>query len=193
MMTMGYLHITGGSIRNRKIIGPSGKNTRPMQGFLRKTLFDLMQNDMSDRIVWDVFAGTGAIGIEALSRGASQVYFIEKDPRMGAIIQRNLTLCGFEKKCRVLIVDFFQIDTLLSRMDKPDIVFLDPPFFMNQAEIIKKIYNFKQLFIGSLIIIRYPKFKDLLSVCSFYDIKMLRTYGESVLAFGSFREGFIDG
>jgi len=189
---MGYLHITGGTIRNRKIIGPPDLQTRPMQAFLRKTLFDLISCPLTNCKVWDIFAGSGAIGIEALSRGASRAVFVEKNPRMGTIIQRNLELCNFETNSRVLVADFFRFERWIAEADQPDIVFIDPPFPFDQVEILKKMYNLYQLLNGALIVIRFPKQKDPLSSCPFYQVTTQRVYGDSVLVFGYFLETVLD-
>ena len=75
---MGYLHLVGGKDKGRKIVTPRGKNVRPMPGFIRKAIFEILREEIPGSVVFDIFAGSGILGFEALSRGASQVYFLEK-------------------------------------------------------------------------------------------------------------------
>lgn len=183
---MGYLYITGGSIRNRKIIGPQNQKTRPMQSFLRKTLFDLMPQSLDNAIIWDIFAGSGVIGLEALSRGARKVFFIEKDSKMADIIQRNIQLCGFQEKSQILLVDYFELKRWVTKVEPAKFIFLDPPFPMNPFEVLEKMYNLYELVKNSLIIIRFSKRPSAILECPFYKVILQRIYGESVLMFGCF-------
>jgi len=183
---MGYLHITGGTVRNRKIIGPSCQNTRPMQSFLRKTVFDLMPIPLHDTIIWDLFAGSGAIGLEALSRGAAKAFFVEKDPKMVALIHRNIDLCGFRNSSRVFKRNFFQIERWILKIEKPNIVFLDPPFSLDPKEVLEKMKTLDRALEGTLIIIRYAKNCQFSIENFFTRVFIFRVYGESVLVFGYF-------
>lgn len=183
---MGYLYITGGSIRNRKIIGPQNQKTRPMQAFLRKTLFDLMPISLENIIIWDIFAGSGAIGLEALSRGAGKVFFIEKDIKMAAVIQRNVELCGFQEKSQILLADYFDLKRWASKVEPAKIIFLDPPFSINPVEVLEKMYNLSELLKNSVIVIRFSKRPKTMLEYPFYRVILHRVYGDSVLMFGSF-------
>ncbi|NLJ49098.1 MAG: hypothetical protein GX428_05860 [Candidatus Atribacteria bacterium] len=183
---MGYLYITGGSIRNRKIIGPQNMKTRPMQAFLRKTMFDLMPLSLDNAIIWDIFAGSGAIGLEALSRGARKVFFIERDPKMVEIIGRNMKLCGFQEKSQILLVDYFELKRWVPKVEPAKFIFLDPPFSINPAEVLEKLYNLFELVNKSLIIIRFSKRPNTMLECPFYKVILHRIYGDSVLMFGRF-------
>ncbi len=183
---MGYLYITGGLVRNRKIIGPQNQKTRPMQAFLRKALFDLMPVSLENCVIWDIFAGSGAIGIEALSRGASLVFFVEKDFKMANIIQRNVELCGFQEKSHILMADFFEFNRWVPKVKSPKIVFLDPPFLISPVEVLEKLYNLSEMVRSSLIVIRFSKRQSPFPECSFFRVAVSRIYGDSVLMFGSF-------
>lgn len=182
---MGYLHIVGGKLKGRKILVPSGRTVRPMQGFLRKALFEILKLDIEESIVYDIFSGSGILGIEALSRGAKKVYFLEKNPRVCQIIQKNLEICLLKEHSKVLCLDFLKLKKFPDLKEKPSITFLDPPFASNHFKTIEKLYNFKMVFEKSLIVIRYSKRKDLqdgqpLSL----EIKDKREYGKNVLLIG---------
>ena len=108
-------------------------------------------------MVFDIFAESGSLGFEALSRGASQVYFLEKDSYLCSLLERNIKTCGFEERARVLRRDFLHSFPFPSRSIKPDIVFVDPPFSMDSKSVLKKLYNFKVILEDALIVFRYPE------------------------------------
>ncbi len=182
---MGYLHLVGGKDKGRKIVTPRGKNVRPMPGFIRKAIFEILREEIPESVVFDIFAGSGILGFEALSRGASQVYFLEKDPHLCHLLERNIQACGFEKKARVLKRDFLHSFPFPSRKIKPDIVFVDPPFSLDSGSVLKKLYNFKVIMEDALIVFRYPEEQDPFRDCSFFKIEDRRKYGRSILVFGS--------
>ena len=120
------MRVIAGTLKGRRLDAPTWEGLRPTSDKLRETLFNVLAPRISGARVLDGFAGTGAIGIEALSRGASEVAFIEQDPRAAALIEANLARCGvqtgyamvrepFEKGVRSLVGTF-------------DIVVLDPPY-----------------------------------------------------------------
>ena len=96
------MRVIAGEFRSRRIISPPGMTTRPTPERLRETLFDILQSVIEGAIFIDAFAGTGAVGIEALSRGARHVVFIEKDKRAVEVIQKNLACLKLEARSRVI-------------------------------------------------------------------------------------------
>lgn len=122
--------IIGGALRGRTLVAPEGQSTRPTAGRVRQALFDiLMHAPWADdavigRKVLDVFAGSGALGLEALSRGAESACFIERDGTALAVIRRNLAACRAEDRGRVVAAD-----ALAPPRGTPhDLVLLDPPY-----------------------------------------------------------------
>ena len=118
------MRVIAGEFRSRRIISPPGMTTRPTPERLRETLFDVLQSVIEGAIFIDAFAGTGAVGIEALSRGARHVVFIEKDKRAVEVIQKNLASLKLEARSRVIsgaaALHLGHVDAGL--------VFLDPPY-----------------------------------------------------------------
>ena len=96
------MRITGGRSKSRRLSAVKGLNIRPSSDKIRETIFNLIGQDTGGLEVLDLFAGTGSLGIEALSRGASRAVFIDKSKSSIKIIQRNLQLCGFEKSGFIL-------------------------------------------------------------------------------------------
>jgi 16S rRNA (guanine(966)-N(2))-methyltransferase RsmD len=121
------MRIVAGTLKGRKLDAPTWDGLRPTSDRLRETLFNVLAPRIQGARVMDGFAGTGAVGIEALSRGASHVTFIESDPRAVALIERNLSRCGITDRYAIIRVRFAGSDR--ARLAVPfDIIFLDPPY-----------------------------------------------------------------
>jgi len=119
------VRIVAGTLRGRTIDGPKWDGLRPTSDSLRETLFNVLGPSIDGARVMDVFAGTGAVGIEAVSRGASHVRFIERDPRAIALIERNISKLGVQNVCATVRADFM---TWRSPSERCDLIFLDPPY-----------------------------------------------------------------
>jgi 16S rRNA (guanine(966)-N(2))-methyltransferase RsmD len=130
-MRAGTLRIVAGSLKGRRLKAPTWEGLRPTSDKLRETIFNVLAPRLADARVLDGFAGTGALGIEAISRGARTVTFIDRDPRALALIEENLAACGVREACAIIrggvarTIDAFGS----SRVDEPfDVVLLDPPY-----------------------------------------------------------------
>jgi 16S rRNA (guanine966-N2)-methyltransferase len=111
------------------LLGPSGLDLRPTGDRLKESLFSIFGSQVISAVVLDVFAGTGAIGIEALSRGARQAVFIESAASACRLIRRNAELCGIATGYRIVQQDVFKALRFLGREGfKANIVFFDPPY-----------------------------------------------------------------
>ena len=110
-------------------MGPSGSGLRPTGDRLKESLFNVFGSGVNGAVVLDVFAGSGAIGIEALSRGARQSVFIESTASACRLIRHNAELCGIATGCRIVQQDVFKALRSLAREGfKANIVFFDPPY-----------------------------------------------------------------
>jgi 16S rRNA (guanine966-N2)-methyltransferase len=127
------MRIIAGKFRSRQLKSLKGLNLRPTSDRLRETLFDILGNLVVDCCFIDAFAGTGAVGIEALSRGARHVVFIEKHAKSAALIKQNLGSLQIRAGARVLPVDVLHglqtlADESTAANEPLQIVFLDPPY-----------------------------------------------------------------
>jgi 16S rRNA (guanine966-N2)-methyltransferase len=123
------MRVISGSYRGRKLKGPDDLGIRPTGDRLKETLFNILGPGVRDATMLDVFSGTGAIGIEALSRGAHEVLFIENSSTAHGLILHNLQLCRIEGGYRILHQDVFMALRLLARQGfNADIAFFDPPY-----------------------------------------------------------------
>lgn len=124
------MRIIAGQRRGHKIEGPKdSSNTRPTSDMVRESLFNILGEMVEGRIFIDLFAGTGAVGLEALSRGADFTVFVEKDRENVGLIHRNAATLRYESKVRVRHADAFRwVRTYQPVDDRPAIAFLDPPY-----------------------------------------------------------------
>lgn len=123
------MKIISGKYRGRKLSGPSGLELRPTGDRLKETLFNVFGSGVNGAVVLDAFGGSGAIGIEALSRGARQAVFIEIAATACRLIRRNAERCGIGSGYRIIQQDAFMALRALAREGfKANIVFFDPPY-----------------------------------------------------------------
>ena len=128
------MRIIAGSLKGRRLKPPSWDGLRPTSDRLRETLFNVLAPRIAGARVLDAYAGTGALGIEALSRGARQVTFIEQDRRAEALIVENLARCGVQNGCVIIrspvarALEALRGGRAVELSDPFDIVLLDPPY-----------------------------------------------------------------
>jgi 16S rRNA (guanine966-N2)-methyltransferase len=118
------MRVIAGEFRSRRLRSLPGLNTRPTSDRLRETLFNVLAPRIAHCVFMDVYAGTGAVGIEALSRGARRCIFIEKNRAAVEVIYDNLAALGLEGRAEVFTS---KAATVIERL-RADIVFLDPPY-----------------------------------------------------------------
>ena len=118
------MRVIAGRFRSQRLFSLKGRSTRPMLGRMRQRLFDILQGSVEGCVFADLYAGTGAVGIEALSRGAARVVFVESNARAAAVIRRNLTALGVQGQARVRVARVREV----VRRIQADIYFLGPPY-----------------------------------------------------------------
>ena len=122
------MRIIAGRHKGRRLKAPSWEGLRPTSDTLRETLFNVLAPRVEGARVLDGYAGTGAIGIEALSRGAAHVTFIEKSRRAAALIAENLKTCGVEGGYTIQCAEVAAALDALPAADAFDLILLDPPY-----------------------------------------------------------------
>ena len=146
------MRVITGTARGRKLLELPGDKIRPTTDMVKEALFNIIQFDIEGRSILDLFAGTGQLGIEALSRGAKSAVFIDNSPAAVKIITKNLDHCKLEGQA---IID----DALnyIKRSKTHDIIFVDPPYESGLYDkILQKIYEFDILSIGGIIVCESP-------------------------------------
>ena len=159
------MRVIGGQYRSRKLVTPSGSGTRPTSDRLRETLFNVVAPGIADSVWLDLFAGSGAVGIEALSRGARMAYFVDNSSRAVKAIRANLSSLslteGFEVQER-------EVTQALRKLDAAAVVcdfcFLDPPYADRAAyeETLGFLSQSRMLTPKSVVIAEHDKHSDLL-------------------------------
>ncbi len=131
------MRIIGGEFRGRKLASVPGIKTRPTSDRVREAIFSSLQPVISRSVVLDLFAGTGALGLEALSRGAAKADFVDFEPQAIAVINRNIESLGLAEKT---LVNRRESLSFLEncRLDSYDLIFLDPPYLYNYHEELLK-------------------------------------------------------
>jgi 16S rRNA (guanine(966)-N(2))-methyltransferase RsmD len=120
------MRIIAGRLKGRRLKAPAGTSVRPTSDSLRETLFNVL-GPLDGLGVLDAFAGTGALGLEAYSRGASSIAFIEHDTAALRVLHENVAHCGVEDACAIIRGDFMHVRVDAQRFD---LVLLDPPYTM---------------------------------------------------------------
>ena len=118
------MRIVAGTLKGRRLKGPVTDDVRPTSDRLRETLFNVLGPTVKGSRVLDAFAGTGAVGLEAISRGAAHVTFYENDPKASKVAIENILHCGVADACHMIRADFLKSKGSADC----DLVFLDPPY-----------------------------------------------------------------
>lgn len=181
------MRVISGKSRGKKLVALEGDNTRPTLDRVKEAMFNIIQFNIKDATVLDLFAGTGALGIEALSRGAKEAFFCDKVPEAIKVIKQNVTNTNNLDKSVIINKDYNEVLRKLAvQSKKVDIVFLDPPYKTNLAiESLQKIIMSNLLTEDGIVIIEtndINKEKDILKI---EDVEIFdkRKYGNVWLMF----------
>lgn len=152
------MRIIGGTARGRRLFAPEGNETRPTSDRVREALFNILRLDVPDAIVLDLFAGSGALSIEALSRGAERAVLVDMSRKASGVIRRNLELSGFADNARLIVADW---RAAISQMagETFSLVFLDPPYRMENlyAEAPAALADMGRLQEDCLLVLEHTK------------------------------------
>jgi len=132
-MALAIMRIIAGMAKGRRLSGPSGSGTRPMTDRAREALFSSLGDSVVDARVFDLYAGSGSIGLEALSRGAESVVFVERARPALLALRRNIDSVGLGGTVSTLDVERFLDDTDIDA----DLAFVDPPYGLSLASVEK--------------------------------------------------------
>lgn len=123
------MRVIAGKARRLLLKTVDGMDTRPTTDRIKETLFNMLSNHLSDTLFLDLFSGSGAIGIEALSRGARKAWFVEQNPKACACIRDNLKTTHLAEDGEVMMMDVMSAVRTLAGLNQPmDYIFMDPPY-----------------------------------------------------------------
>ena len=180
------MRIISGLARGTKLYTLEGENTRPTLDRIKEPLFSIIQTKIKDSIVLDLFSGSGALALEALSRGAKKAFLCDKSYAAIDIIKKNINKTHLEEKTKVLYMDYKKCLETIN--EKIDLIFIDPPYKLDIAVKTVKLILEKELLAedGVIIIETDDKQRELQQIKNIENnIKIinLRTYGRVTLIF----------
>jgi 16S rRNA (guanine966-N2)-methyltransferase len=179
------MRIIGGRFKGRRVPAFPGKKVRPTSDRVREALFNILGDEIRGAGVLDLFAGTGAFGFEALSRGAARVVFVEHDPRIARMISQTAELFDVAAQCEI-VTAHAERALKLPRLQHGSfaIVFLDPPYASNHAERIVFDPVFPSIAVArTLVVVERSVRSGEMKVPEFMVCETRRTYGETAVDF----------
>ena len=186
------MRITGGSCRGRVLKTLSGKEIRPTSDKVREALFNILGPRAAGAAVLDLFAGSGSLGLEALSRGAERATFVEKDRRALAVIRQNVEKLNFEDRGRLERFDVLSGSTRLRRLDGPfDIVFLDPPYQLTKTvdrgsrlgNLLGTLWTDRIIAEDGIAVLEHDRRSSVSTEWEHFEVSDTRTWGDTSVSF----------
>ncbi len=175
---MSPLRVTGGESRGRRLRSP--RNIRPTQGIVKEAIFNIVAAHVEGARVLDLFAGSGAIGIEALSRGAAHVTFVDRQDRGLAILRQNLDALGFKQRAKIVRPDVARwIEAPPDELETADLIILDPPY--GDAVFDRSLQAIDRSTSGATVVAEYSRRQRLPALMRLQLGRGLR-YGDTMLA-----------
>ncbi len=183
------MRIIGGISKGVKLFLPKDKETRPLKDLTKESIFNtLIHNNnlnitFNKSIVLDIFSGTGSFGLECISRGANEVIFIENYSPIIEILKKNTKKLKFNFNCKIINKNFIEDNLEIIKNKKFNLVFIDPPYKLNNLDIIfEKIIHLKLLdTMGVLVLHRHKNSED--KIPRKFDMVKTKIYGLSKILF----------
>lgn len=178
------MRIVAGRWGGRRLVAPPGVRTRPTSDRVREALFSILADRTAGATVWDLFAGSGALGLEALSRGAEHVTFVERDRRTAAILRQNADQLRAEPERHRVVVE--PVARFLRRAEGPvKLILCDPPYADGpEAARLVLAAAARRLAPGGLVVLEHGV-KDVLEAPDGLRAVDARQYGDTALFFGA--------
>lgn len=172
------MRVITGEARGRKLAAPAGQDTRPTTDLVKEAVFSVIQFEVEGAHVLDLFAGTGQMGIEALSRGAASAVFVDSARQAAAVIKQNVETCGFADRSRAYLMD---ANTYLSACAETfDLAFVDPPYQKGLAEVLLPLVA-KHMAAGGVILCETQRGEQLPETAGTYRLHKQYRYGKTLV------------
>ena len=155
------MRIISGKARGTKLYTLDGENTRPTLDRVKEPLFNILNFKLNDSVVLDLFAGSGQLGIEAISNGAKLCYFIDHNNEVIKVLNKNIVNLNIKDKSRVVLTDWKKfLNECSAKNLKFDLIFIDPPYDYDVYEkIIDKVSNLNLLNNDGLLVLEHHNLK----------------------------------
>jgi 16S rRNA (guanine966-N2)-methyltransferase len=179
------LRIIGGELKGKKLYSVRDQSIRPTADRLRESIFNILSHRVLETVVLDLFAGTGALGIEALSRGAESALFVDNRKGALSVLKRNIESCKLDQKAKIVKWNIRQnLNCIRSNKRNFNLVFLDPPY--NKNLIKPSLFNLDQsnsLKDGACIVIEHSILESIPTDLIAFDLTDQRKYGKTLVSF----------
>ena len=172
------MRIITGSARGRRLIAPEGIDTRPTSEVTKEAVFSAIHFEVEGARMLDLFAGTGQMGLEALSRGAKSVTFVESGKASLAALRANILSCGFTEESKVMAMD--AIGFLKLGGGEYDVVFMDPPYNQGLAQAALPLVA-AQMAPGGVILCEVDKQEEMPEEVGAFRLQKSRRYGKTMI------------
>ncbi len=178
------MRITGGESKGRIFNFPSRSNSRPTSDFLREALFNLL-GSVEEQYFLDLFSGSGSVGLEALSRKACKVVFVEKNKTLAGIIHKNVSSLGYQEKSLIMPSDMqTALKDLYGKQYKFGVIFSDPPYHQGQIiETLRQLKQYPVLEPDGMIVLQHSSRETPAELPDGMFLTDQRKYGENFLTF----------
>jgi len=181
------VRIISGEKRGLQLVSPHGKDVRPTHDKVREALFGRLQFSVPDTAFLDLFAGSGAVGIEALSRGAKHAVFCDKSDASLYVVRENIKKAGYMDKSTVVRGDYLRIIESFKNKYKFDIVFIDPPYASDYyLPALTALAENKVLNDGAIVVLESDNELDF-EIASF-EIQKSKKYGKCYLSYLEYKD-----
>jgi 16S rRNA (guanine966-N2)-methyltransferase len=179
------MRIIGGTHKRKTLAAVPGMTTRPTSDRLRESLFNILQNRIAGSHALDLFAGTGALGLEALSRGACDCVFVDHQKEALSVIEKNIRACALESRCRIRRWDIRQnLNVLRNHIPPFDLVFIDPPYGQGLIHVaLAHLVDTQCLAAHALLVCEHATADGLTDLPSDMVLSDQRRYGKTTLSF----------
>lgn len=183
------LRIIGGTARGKKINFPTGSKERPTSDFLKENIFNIL-GSLEDKNFLDLFAGSGSVGLEAASRHAREVYFVEKNKRLADTLRKNISACCQNERCYVMVAESEKAFlNLFKRGLSFDIIFADPPYNRNLVSATLTYLNRHTIMAkDGMLVVQHSIKENFDHTMGHLEMTHQRKYGENALTFFKWRE-----
>lgn len=183
------IKVSGGFLKDKKVKVLRQGNYRITMEQVRRSMFNIMSEKVLGSFFLDLFAGSGIVGIEAISYGAEKSVFVENHIHAVKLLRENLKNLGIQEKTKVIYKDVFEFLNKTPEEEKYDIIFADPPYELNEKilNVVEYVNNYNWLKIDGVLIIEHHKKiilpDDLSNLSKFLE----KSYGETVLSFYKYK------
>ncbi|MFH1985346.1 MAG: 16S rRNA (guanine(966)-N(2))-methyltransferase RsmD [Pseudomonadota bacterium] len=181
----GGVRIVSGRLKGRRLATPAGLGTRPTADRVREAVFSILYGRIAGARVLDLFSGSGALALEAISRGAQSALAIDRDPAAISVIRRNITHCGVDDRAAVIGWDIrASLDCLSRRPETYSLIFLDPPYASDLAGIaMAHLHAAGCVSPGATLVVEHSQQQIPEAIEGFCMLTDRRRYGKTLVSF----------